>query len=752
MHSPVVAVRARGLPFLLYRTRFGDNITPDIAKVHHRFDISSNPLNYLGITPAIKETVRTKTTMKTNATSTPGPRSRALFTLFLGATALWATPAAAGQIFVESDGDGTVGEYTTSGATVNASLLSGFNSPNNIAVSGGNLFVTDDGNGRIGEYSTSGVAVNAFLVSGLNSPYGIAVSGGNLFATDRSTGTIGEYTTSGALVNGSLVSGLHNPDGIAVSGGNLFVVNAGDVNSFNGTIGEYNATTGATVNASLVSGLNRPWGIAVSGGNLFITSSSDGTVREYTTSGATVNASLIPASPGGRTGIAVFGGNLFVANYKDGGPGTIGEYTTSGATVNASLVSVGRGPLGIAVVPDVTVESSWTGTNSTNWAISGNWSGAIPGATAGTTNGDTAAFKQNSPNSPQTIDAGRNLQNITFDTASVNSLTIGTIGGQALLLTGGGTVQTTSTVVNPQTANCPLVLEGDYSFTSGASSSSATLNFGGRVAPGVTSGITVLTLNGGNIGMNTVSGILADNGAGKLAVAKNGAGVWILSGANSYSGGTTVSGGTLKFNIASGTPTIAAGATATVASGATLELAGSVSALGTSGGNRVHLVNNSTAAGVVVSGTNQVAGAIDGSGDVQVNAGNDLTADHIIQNALIIGGTAASHGLVTINAADASGNPQTVGLSLAGSLASNGTFAADIRSTDLIDVAVSNVASSAGSEFTTGNLSASAGSAAVPEPSTLALAGCGIAIAAIVLLRCRQCRLKAPHFSLTTVN
>ena len=128
-----------------------------------------------------------------------------------------------------------------------------------------------------------------------------------------------------------------------------------------------------------------------------------------------------------------------------------------------------------------------------------------------------------------------------------------------------------------------------------ASSSSATLSFGGRITPGATSGITTLTLNGANTGANTISGVLADHDAGKLAVTKSGSGVWILSGANTYSGDTTVSGGTLKFNITSGTPTIAAGVTATVASGATLEMAGSVSALGTAGGNRVHIVNNSTA-------------------------------------------------------------------------------------------------------------------------------------------------------------
>ena len=45
------------------------------------------------------------------------------------------------------------------------------------------------------------------------------------------------------------------------------------------------------MNASLVSGLNDPFGIAVSGSNLFVANYERGTIGEYTTSGAVVNAS-----------------------------------------------------------------------------------------------------------------------------------------------------------------------------------------------------------------------------------------------------------------------------------------------------------------------------------------------------------------------------------------------------------------------------------------------------------------------------
>ena len=124
---------------------------------------------------------------------------------------------------------------------MNASLISGLNNPYGIAVSGSNLFVANyqHGNGTIGEYTTSGGTVNASLVSGLSWSEWHCRVWIEPVCRELHTGTIGEYTTSGAVVNASLISGLSQPMGIAVSGSNLFVANYG-----NGTIGEY-TTSGA---------------------------------------------------------------------------------------------------------------------------------------------------------------------------------------------------------------------------------------------------------------------------------------------------------------------------------------------------------------------------------------------------------------------------------------------------------------------------------------------------------------------------
>jgi hypothetical protein len=118
-------------------------------------------------------------------------------------------------------GDGTIGAYTTAGAAVNPSLISGLYLPTAIAVSGSDIFVANAGDGTIGEYTTSGAVVNAALITGLTSPTAIAVSGSDLFVANSGTGIIAKCTTSGTKVDAGLISGLGAPLGLAVSGSDL---------------------------------------------------------------------------------------------------------------------------------------------------------------------------------------------------------------------------------------------------------------------------------------------------------------------------------------------------------------------------------------------------------------------------------------------------------------------------------------------------------------------------------------------------
>jgi fibronectin-binding autotransporter adhesin len=240
----------------------------------------------------------------------------------------------------------------------------------------------------------------------------------------------------------------------------------------------------------------------------------------------------------------------------------------------------------------------------------------------------------------------------------------------------------------------------------------------------------------------TIAGAVTDAGT----LVKSGAGTLEVDSAPTFAAGSSLqaSAGKLRLSVTSGSPTIASGVTATVASGATLELAGSVSALGTAAGNRAHIVNNSFGAagqpaGLVITGMNQVVGGIDGSGSTQANAGSNLTADHITQSALVIGGTAGNPALVTIDASNANGLPLADGQLLAGVLESNGPFASDTDSTSLIapganttssivDPAITQVGSTTVGEQTT-----------VPEPaSILLLILCGLATLPLARQRIRR--------------
>ena len=222
---------------------------------------------------------------------------------------------------------------------------------------------------------------------------------------------------------------------------------------------------------------------------------------------------------------------------------------------------------------------------------------------------------------------------------------------------------------------------------------------------------------------------------------KSGAGTLEITGAPALSDLSIiqVTSGSLRFNVASGSPFVGTGVTATINSGSTLELAGPVSAL-SSGANRVNVMNNSATPGLLVSGTHQKVGNIDGSGTTQVNAGRDLTANHIIQSALVIGGMSGSYALVTIDASDASGNPLATsrGFALASSLEPSEPFASGSLSSS--NWLTSSGASASGSILGSDALvDGSLGdSSAVPEPTTLLLGLFGLASLASLGRRKRE--------------
>ena len=136
------------------------------------------------------------------------------------------------------------------------------------------------------------------------------------------------------------------------------------------------------------------------------------------------------------------------------------------------------------------------------------------------------------------------------------------------------------------------------------------------------------TLAGNSTAANTLSGALSDSGTGKTSLTKSGAGLWILGGANTYTGETTITAGTLRL---SGNDRLSDLSAVQVSAGATVDFAGKSDTIGSlagagnvtlgTGGALTTGADNST---VVFSGVISGAGNVTmvGSGTQQLTGAN----------------------------------------------------------------------------------------------------------------------------------
>ncbi len=313
-------------------------------------------------------------------------------------------------------------------------------------------------------------------------------------------------------------------------------------------------------------------------------------------------------------------------------------------------------------------------------------------------------------------------------------------------------------------ANLSTTLDADFSikgltFTSAATipvsiSGSHTLALGvdgltmqsGAATATIASPIDVVTSQTWSVaGVNP----LVINGAvtvrATTALTKSGSGTVRINSAPAIGNNAAlnVTAGTLRLNATTGSALIGSGVTATVSPGATLELGGSVSAL-SSATSRTVISNDSQAAGggLLVSGTNQQVGAIDGNGNTVVGDGAGLTANHIVQNALFIGGSANNLSLVTLAASDESGNS----LAASAAIRSSSLLAASPPLSPSISLSASFTTGGTG-EFAPAALGSHGGTAfnsvgaAVPEPASVAMLALG-AVALASNLRRKAARLR----------
>ena len=192
----------------------------------------------------------------------------------------------------------------------------------------------------------------------------------------------------------------------------------------------------------------------------------------------------------------------------------------------------------------------------TDFATAANWGGTAP---ANNITGDIGSFNS-VLNFQPVLAANRSINGLAFTVNATGNITLSGAGAFTL---GTGGINNVSTS-GLKLINNNLTLGAAQTFTNNGA-----LTIGGNV----TNGGFLLTLRG-----TGTAGSLTGNLGGTGGLTKTGAGSWLLSGTNTYTGATTVSVGSLNLQSNTALGTTAAGTT--VANGAALQLQNNITVTG----------------------------------------------------------------------------------------------------------------------------------------------------------------------------
>ncbi|MEY3481120.1 MAG: hypothetical protein RIQ71_1895, partial [Verrucomicrobiota bacterium] len=548
---------------------------------------------------------------------------------------------------------------------------------NNSTYSGG--FTLQDGVVRM--QASSVLATNAGPVT-------------NILSSGFGTGTL---TVQGGRIQSSSGSGrtIHNSVNMA---GN-FAIGATDSN---GAVTVSAATTGAattlTTNATITTDASAIWLQTITGGytltkagaatltlgatNTIYSGSSfngltvsAGTVRVYSSNtinsisvagGAGLGYGTVAYSPFGSATITLNDGSAFGQDTSMGG-GTDAERTIANNIVLNGNATFGGFGQGFYLSGNIDLNG---GSRTITFSNSTTFSGVISNGTG------------------LVLDSGgstsRNF-NMTNATATYSGPT--TVNGGNLILQGSGALASgTALNVAGTTTNAGFNISG----LSGAGTTIGSLAVASNSS--VALGSKTLSVGGDNTS-TTVAGSISGTNAG---LTKSGNGVLTLSGSNTYTGTTTINGGTILLtngNALADSSTVvlsnASGASLDVRSSETI---GSISGGGNTGGN-VALASGSTLT-VAEAGSASYAGALSGSGSLAKSGSGTIT---------LSGNSSSYSGATTINSGSVVASANTalgtgaVNMTTASLVAGNGiTLGNDI---------VINSALVTGTNFTTNSFS-----------------------------------------------
>jgi outer membrane autotransporter protein len=512
---------------------------------------------------------------------------------------------------------------STAGAIGTAQGSSGGRGGAGSATSGG-------GGGGAGGYGAVVTVPGVFTVAGV--PTAIAAgsggSGGSGGAGNGRGGTGGIgifFAVSGATLTnagGILGGGTSGPNagvaGAGIVGSGLTVINSGSI--LGGYVGFFgpraNAITftGGANTLTLQAGSNLFGNIAIQAGSLTFNQSTSQTLDNVITGAGSIiqNGTGTLTLTGANTysgGISINAGTLAIGNSGLGtGTVTLNGGKLAGASPiisNDIFVTAAGGVVAAAAGGTLTLVP-----NSLSFSLFGN-----PAITFGSAT-DTGTVVYSAATSFVT--------NVAFST-----------------VVGGGTLQAGSATFGSLTGNqlsTTIVNSGATLDFNDFSSTITNLQGAGAVVTG-TGGNTVLSIAGGSFAG-------AISGAGQLA--KIGTGTLVLTGANSYSGGTMVSGGILQGNSASLQGNIVNNAAVVFDQATTGTYAGSMSGSGNltkaNAGILILTGNNSYTGGTRVSGGILQLGVSGGpAGSIAGTVTVDLGSNFELVNGVTSGLTAISN-------------------------------------------------------------------------------------------------------------
>lgn len=585
----------------------------------------------------------------------------------------------------------TVADVTGSGNLTISSILSGNNSNLIKDGLGSGKVILSGNNSNWGSGGTAAVYINNGTLQAAHSrALGVnaaTVSNGATLELSGSISPTNALNLSGAGVggNGALrsVSGANTASGAITLGADTTLsADTGASLTASGTI------TGAGKNLTIAGAGNTTLSGAVTTGTGTLTTNSTGTVTlsggsaNTFTGDTTVNSGTLVLNK--TAGVNALAGNVTIGDGSGTDTLRLGANNQIADTANVTLnaggvldVNAKTETIGNLVSASSTASVTLGGGNLTvtvTNANNDNYAGTISGS--GTLNkAGTGTLTLTSASAGYSGTTNVNAGSISMqNNQALGSGTINVASGGKL------SVQNNLTVANNFTINGPGTGANDGAIenTSGTNTLTGTVTLGGAARIQSTSG--TLNLNGavtgtnqgltlggnGNINVNTAINL----GTGSLT--KTDAGTAVLNNATNFTGGVSITGGTLQLGASN---VLNAANSVAVSAGATFLVGGNTQALtGLTGAGAMTFTSGGA---VTLTGTSAFDGSIDGPGTLTLNTGAALTLNTSISNGsldiVLAGGTlnlsdpSFSFGKLTVtsNSVIDFGNAQNVSLSLA---------------------------------------------------------------------------------------